>query len=506
MSKKMAKQLHEEFKMACFATTFLLSLCVANSSQAANPYDVCNKYTDMQFRDCKDQVRQQEQQQAKQQAEARRQQQAQQRAQQEQQDQAKQRAQQRAQGQAQEKAQQKPRSLQESQQTTQALEKAKSQLDVLQKDLAQKQAQEKAQQRAQDQAQEKAQQRAKQEQQQEQQQAKQQRQQQAEAQKSQQQKNNLNIQGNFYPNGGAAISTSTYQYVLTPQELAWSNSLPYVYRATTQFSPEQITQIKHDGRWEPWVAQTKTEVAGQNKSVSASQKPIGTQPSSLPPQETAPSKTLQTKIEADERIRLQARIEANERIIGDLPDGGMKQAARVSQDQAKRELQAGKLEDSQKSLLESNKFGLLASNSAVDSANIMDPSSPKDIFLYPEYLFKHKAEDLPRYGNFGGKGYTGGYDGKQLPINRMDELFQAHDSAYRAAKNEDAVLQADRALVAGLKLIDENNIIILKDGSKGNPYGTITDDIAYRDNAIRLFKLKIIPPILPGTQHTGIVR
>ena len=178
----------------------------------------------------------------------------------------------------------------------------------------------------------------------------------------------------------------------------------------------------------------------------------------------------------------------------------------MSQDQAKRELQAGKLEDSQKSLLESNKFGLLASNSAVDSANIMDPSSPKDIFLYPEYLFKHKAEDLPRYGNFGGKGYTGGYDGKQLPINRMDELFQAHDSAYRAAKNEDAVLQADRALVAGLKLIDENNIIILKDGSKGNPYGTITDDIAYRDNAIRLFKLKIIPPILPGTQHTGIVR
>ena len=51
-------------KMACFATKFLLSLCVANSSQAANPYDVCNKYTDKQFRDCKDQVRQQEQQQA----------------------------------------------------------------------------------------------------------------------------------------------------------------------------------------------------------------------------------------------------------------------------------------------------------------------------------------------------------------------------------------------------------------------------------------------------------
>lgn len=63
----------------------------------------------------------------------------------------------------------------------------------------------------------------------------------------------------------------TYQNVLTPQEIEWNNSLPHMYRATTQFSPAQIAEIKKDGRWGPWVNQTKKEVtqlpASQQQTV-----------------------------------------------------------------------------------------------------------------------------------------------------------------------------------------------------------------------------------------------
>lgn len=44
--------------------------------------------------------------------------------------------------------------------------------------------------------------------------------------------------------------------------------------ATTQFSPAQIAEIKRDGRWGSWVAQTDTEVAGQGKSTTASQQSV----------------------------------------------------------------------------------------------------------------------------------------------------------------------------------------------------------------------------------------
>lgn len=84
---------------------------------------------------------------------------------------------------------------------------------------------------------------------------------------------------------------SAYQNVLTPQEIEWNNSLPYIYRATTQFSPTQIAEIKKDGRWGPWVAQTKADVAGQGKSTSVSQQSV------VQPVSTNTTKQSQQKIE-----------------------------------------------------------------------------------------------------------------------------------------------------------------------------------------------------------------
>jgi len=210
----------------------------------------------------------------------------------------------------------------------------------------------------------------------------------------------------------------------------------------------------------------------------------GGRPSSSTHQETAPVLTNRS---------LQTRIEVSEKIIGDLPSGGMQQAANEKLTQAKHELQAGNLEDSRKSLREANEYALLAGKPARDSANV------KNVALHPEDWGKATLEDLPHYGNFGGKGYTGGYDVNQSPINRMDELFQKHDNDYRAAKNEDAILLADKELVAELEKIDENNILVCKricEGGEGKFYKTLEDDLtrpitSYRNLAKISFRGKI---------------
>jgi flagellar biosynthesis GTPase FlhF len=55
--------------------------------------------------------------------------------------------------------------------------------------------------------------------------------------------------------GGSTSSqpTLTYSDVMTPSELALSARLPVSLRAESQYSPEQIRQIKQDGRWQNWV-------------------------------------------------------------------------------------------------------------------------------------------------------------------------------------------------------------------------------------------------------------
>jgi hypothetical protein len=45
----------------------------------------------------------------------------------------------------------------------------------------------------------------------------------------------------------------TYNDVMTPSERALSARLPVSLRAESQYSPEQIRQIKQDGRWQNWV-------------------------------------------------------------------------------------------------------------------------------------------------------------------------------------------------------------------------------------------------------------
>ncbi len=175
----------------------------------------------------------------------------------------------------------------------------------------------------------------------------------------------------------------------------------------------------------------------------------------------------------------------------------MQQAAKEKLAQAKRELQAGKLEASQKSLHDANEYAALASQRVRDNIDDKLPPIAKLPIKDKPLIFTEKWQNnLPRYGNYGGKGYTGGYDGNQLPINRMDELFQKHDNDYGAATNEDAILKADRDLLAGLEGIDKGNILIFRNGSKGKLYGTMTEDIVYRDNAKSLFSKKII---LQGT-------
>ncbi len=36
----------------------------------------------------------------------------------------------------------------------------------------------------------------------------------------------------------------------------------------------------------------------------------------------------------------------------------------------------------------------------------------------------------PRYGNYGGKGHTGGPGGFNKPVDSMDECFKVHDKCY----------------------------------------------------------------------------
>lgn len=77
--------------------------------------------------------------------------------------------------------------------------------------------------------------------------------------------------GAIATNGAAFNSALTYDKVLTASEMAWNNGLPYSQRATTQFSPAQISQIKADGRWGAWVAQTNAAIAKPAQPVANTQ-------------------------------------------------------------------------------------------------------------------------------------------------------------------------------------------------------------------------------------------
>lgn len=65
---------------------------------------------------------------------------------------------------------------------------------------------------------------------------------------------------------------------------------------------------------------------------------------------------------------------------------------------------------------------------------------------------------IPRYGNWGGVGWSGGTwcndpaltDWDAEPIDYMDEIFKAHDEAYQTGKNLDI---ADRVLVTALRYV-----------------------------------------------------
>ena len=85
-----------------------------------------------------------------------------------------------------------------------------------------------------------------------------------------------------------ATTELTYEQVMTPEELALNNRLPYAERATTLYSPSQIKQIKADGRWENWLADARrltgpVQVAQPNQTT--------TQPVANPPSTTQPSRS-----------------------------------------------------------------------------------------------------------------------------------------------------------------------------------------------------------------------
>jgi hypothetical protein len=77
----------------------------------------------------------------------------------------------------------------------------------------------------------------------------------------------------------------TYELVMTPEELALNNRLPYDERATTLYSPSQIRQIKGDGRWANWVADARRLTApvqvAQPRSSTAN--PTANTPSATQP-------------------------------------------------------------------------------------------------------------------------------------------------------------------------------------------------------------------------------
>ncbi len=92
---------------------------------------------------------------------------------------------------------------------------------------------------------------------------------------------------------------------------------------------------------------------------------------------------------------------------------------------------------------------------------------------------------VPAYGNWGGQGWSGGWDMKQPPINKMDAAFKRHDENYDGAKTPEDYIRADRQLVAELQAIKKTDL----EGS--TYYKSIDEDNRYREGAIRLFETKI---------------
>ncbi len=99
---------------------------------------------------------------------------------------------------------------------------------------------------------------------------------------------------------------------------------------------------------------------------------------------------------------------------------------------------------------------------------------------------------VPAYGNWGGQGWSGGWNGKQAPINKMDEAFKRHDEAYGAADKLApdlrlrAKIEADKQLVADLEAVKPSDL-------QGKTYfRTLAEDDRYRKDAVGAFTLKIL--------------
>jgi hypothetical protein len=185
---------------------------------------------------------------------------------------------------------------------------------------------------------------------------------------------------------------------------------------------------------------------------------------------------------------MEERIGKTERFLNGISDSSIKSAALSELNSAKTALAAGNIDKAQGHISRAYEKRELALNIDIDRANVS--------YRGTLHLKEFKGfEELPRYGNWGGQGHSGGRDRRRLPINRMDMLFAGHDIAYgeaaKLAKNGSplaaalVVRQADLDLVKGLRGLNRSDL------SKQQLYKNIDEDWAYRNKAMHLFALKL---------------
>jgi hypothetical protein len=89
------------------------------------------------------------------------------------------------------------------------------------------------------------------------------------------------------------------------------------------------------------------------------------------------------------------------------------------------------------------------------------------------------------YGNYGGANWTGGRSGEELPVDSMDECFEAHDHCYEG--------KFDGNCPSSREVCDQNLVVCLSnlpanpaDWPKPSPY---SDKFArtYRGGSLRYF-------------------
>ncbi|OHV69221.1 hypothetical protein LCM4577_21610 [Mesorhizobium sp. LCM 4577] len=110
----------------------------------------------------------------------------------------------------------------------------------------------------------------------------------------------------------------------------------------------------------------------------------------------------------------------------------------------------------------------------------------------PSSLSDRINRNMPAYGNYGGRGWTGGTWGGGFgvpPIDIQDGFYKQHDADYHDAKTPGDTILADRKLAASLKSYLDNEVYATDPALKTDEERR--DASKYARLALRAFRIKI---------------